>query len=282
MPRGPRPLLLILIAGAAAGCDPVASNQYQGEVLATLQGVVRSQVQPPIPLEVALVWGRPDGNGIKFIAEKVPITGTFPAQFTIQLHHPPPREAGWQFPGGRINVGFIAALGISDWSQGTLLEAGRNVAAYGLADEVLVHLDRDLGANGVLGLGGVHTPGFHLVGEVTLTAEEAQREAEACRKMFPTAPAEACTPEPTSDGKFRFVREMQEGLAHRIELKLTFPDFTVLSGGEGEPGPPCVDCGDLIGPGTAPPPGGGSPDGGAGGDSDGGGAFSGGGSNPGS
>jgi hypothetical protein len=283
MHRARSGLFLLISLGGAAACDPVASDKYQGEVLATLHGVVTSRTQVPavVPLEVGLVWGRPDGRGIKFIAEKVPITGSFPAQFTVQLHHPPPAQAGWPLAGGaRINMAFIAALSANDWTAGTLLEAGQNIASYGVAGEVLVHLDRDLPAGpnqGVLGLGGVRTAGFHLVGEVDVTAEEAQREAESCRKMFPAAPAAACTPEPGLDGKFRVVREQPEGLGHQIKLALTFPDFIVLSGGDDEePGPPCVDCGDLIGPGGAPPAGTG-PDGGASSGSDGGGAFSGGG-----
>ena len=255
MPRQRRRVIPVLMAIALAGCDSAASNNYEGEVLATLRGVVVSGAPqpPPLPMEVALVWGRPAGTGIKFIAEKVPITGTFPAEFTVQLHHPPPQQAGWQFPGGRINIAFIAALEKSDWAQGTLLEKGRTVAAYGMADEVLVHLDRDLPAGqGVLGLGGVRSAGFHLIERALLTAEEARQEADRCRQAFPAAPAEACQPEPAAEGGFEVMREAKDGLAHRINLGLEFPDFTVISGGEDEPGPPCPDCGDLTpsGPGS--------------------------------
>jgi hypothetical protein len=276
--HGRRRQMLLVVGLCAGGCgDPVASNSYQGEVLATLHGLVKGNGGTvSIPMEVALVWGRPDGNGIKFIAEKVPITGSFPAEFTLSLHHPPPARAGWQFPGGRINLGFIAALRKDDWSQGTQLEKGRNVLAYGLTDEVLVHLERDLPAGqGLLGLGGVHTAGFHLVGTVALTADEARREAEACRKQFPAAPAEACEPELAPGGGFQAMREVKDGLAHRMELELMFPDFVVLSGGEEQDPPPCPDCGDLVGPGNggAVSPGAGA-DGGATDGPDAGGAFS--------
>ena len=253
-----RQVLLVLMGLAVASCDSVASNRYEGEVLATLNGVVAAGAQAPeVPLEVGLVWGQPDGKAIKLIAEKVPIVGQFPAEFTVQLHHPPPKEAGFQFPGGRINVAFIAALAKNDWQPGTRLTTGKNVTAYAVAGEILVHLDRDLPpGQGVLGLGGVHTAGFHVIEEVLVSAEEAQREAAACRAQFPSAPAEACAPEPAEGGEFRLIREAKDGLAHRIRLALTFPDFTVLSGGDDEPGPPCDDCGDLTGSNT--------PDGGAG------------------
>jgi hypothetical protein len=237
---------LVLAGIAAAGCDAVASNRYQGDVLATLQGMVVSDGQPtPIPLEVALVWGRPEGQGIKFIAEKVPITGSFPAEFTLQLHHPPPKQAGWPVTGGRMNLAFIAALARDEWTQGTKLEKGRNVLAYALADEILVHLDRDLD-QGIPGLGGVRTAGFHLIEIATVSADEARREAEACRQLYPRAPADACEPEPGLDGKFQVVRAVNDGLARRMKLELTFPDYTVVSGGDDDE-PPCDDCGDLVG-----------------------------------
>jgi hypothetical protein len=267
-----RQVWLVLMGLAGASCDSVASNRYEGDVLATLQGVVSAGAQPPgVPLEVGLVWGQPDGKAIKLIAEKVPLTGQFPAEFTVQLHHPPPQEAGFQFPGGRINLAFIAALAKNDWKPGTRLTTGRNVTAYAVADEILVHLDRDMPpGQGVLGLGGVHTAGFHLIEQVLVGADEARREAEACHKQFPLAPAEACAAEPAEGGQFRVTREAKEGLGHRIRLALTFPDFTVLSGGDDDPGPPCDDCGDLINPTT---PDGGTSDGHAGSMGEVGGAF---------
>jgi hypothetical protein len=245
--RGQGLRFVLVIAGtAAAGCDPVDSNRHQGDVLATLQGLVISDGQPiPIPLEAALVWGRPDGQAVKFIAEKVPITGNFPTEFTLQVRHPPPKEAGWQVPGARINLAFIAALARDEWTQATKLEKGRNVLAYALANEILVHLDRDLD-QGILGPGGVRTAGFHLIETATVTADEARREAEACRQAYPRAPAEACEPEPALDGNFHVVRRVTEGLARRMELELSFPDYTVVSGGEDDE-PPCTDCGDLVG-----------------------------------
>jgi hypothetical protein len=268
--------IFLMTCLAAGACDPVASNKYEGEVLATLHGLVTGRVpQVPIPLEVAVVWGQPDGNAIKFVSEKVPITGKFPAEFTIELHRPPPAQAGWQFPGGRINIGFIAALEKSDWAQGTVLEKGRNVAAYGVARETLVHLDRELPAGqGILGLGGIRAAGFHLVGEVTITADEARREAQACRMMYPAAPAEACEPQPAEGGGFQTTREVKDGLAHKIELSLTFPDFEVVSGGEDEPSPPCPDCGGLVGGGGGGATPTATPDAGAGNGPDAGGGFS--------
>ena len=260
-------LFPVVMAIALAGCDPAASNGYEGNVLATLQGVVVGGPQaPPIPLEVALVWGRPDGNGMKFIAEKVPLTGSFPAEFTVPIHHPPPGRAGWQLPSGRLNVAFIAALDKNDWVEGTLLEQGRDVLAYGLAHEMLVHLDRDLPAGqGILGLGGVRTAGFHLIERATVGADEARKQAEACRQTFPTAPPDACEPAPAVGGGFHIMREARDGLSHKISMELEFPDFTVISGGEDDPGPPCPDCGDLTPSGDAgamPVPGGGSNGGG--------------------
>jgi hypothetical protein len=269
--------LLVFTGIAAAGCDPVASKSYQGEVLATLQGLVTPGAEAPsIPLEVALVWGQPDGKSLKLIAEKVPIIGQFPAEFTVQLHHPPPKEAGTEIGGARISTAFIAALAKNDWTQGTLLPASKNVLAYAVANEMLVHLDRDVPAGeGVAGLLGIHTAGFHLIEEVPVGADEAQAAAEACRKVFPSEPPESCAPQPAlTQGQFLVPREVKDGLAHKINLELMFPDFVVVSGGDDEPAPPCAECTDMA---SRPSM---SPDGGAS-DSDGGGMGASGGAHPG-
>ena len=160
------------MAIALAACDSAASNNYEGEVLATLRGVVVSEAlkPPPIPMEVALVWGRPDGTGIEFIAEKVPITGTFPAEFTVgastirrcRRHSlrwkraTGPREPCWRRAAASLPMGWRKRC----W-----------------------YLDRDLPAGqGVLGLGGVRSAGFHLIERALLTSDEARQEADRCRQ----------------------------------------------------------------------------------------------------
>lgn len=246
--------LIAIGACVAASCDPVASNKYEGEVLATIHGLVvndQSAGQPsPPPLELALIWGSPDGNAFKLIAEKVPVAGKFPAEFTLELHQPPPAEAGVNLGGAHLSQAFLAALETSDWKQGTLLPKGRNVLAYGVANEMLFHLDKDLAATDPLAilLGGIQKAGFHLVEPVALSAEEFQRRAAACRQVAPPDQADACSAH-DADAQPTGLHEVTDGLAHRISLPVSW-EYLVLSGGD-DPEEPSPGSGDLSGSGAS-------------------------------
>lgn len=259
----------------AAGCDPVASDNYEGKVLATLHTLVATatpgsgpgapaEPAPAIPpLELAAVWGRPDGNSVKFVAEKLPIAGMFPAEFTLRLHHPPPVSAMWNVGGVNLGLAFVTALEKSDWKAGTVLELGRGVKSYGESAEIVAYLDRTVAADDPFAVVfGVRQAGFHIVRQVELTADQAASWLVACRKLLPE---DACKPNSqggsggsgsggTSETSTNGLAEVADGLAHVMKVEIS-PYPKILEGG-GEPPastPPTPSTlgGGAIGPGSA-------------------------------
>ena len=234
---------LMLVVGAI-GCDSVASDDYPGEVLATIRGLVVDDAAGPPgaipPLDVALVWGVWEGDaGLQapVLAQKVAIQGTFPADFELTLRHPPPAGAGVRQGGVTINFAFVAAIDRDTWEPGKTIQAGRSVAAYGNADEAVIHLDREVpDESWATLLGGVRTAGFHLVEMVDpsrMSAAEKQQRIDACRKLAPASEAAMCN-DLLEPGAY-YPRLAPGDLQHRIRMEVSW-EPTIL-GGAPDPGP---------------------------------------------
>ncbi|HEY0711737.1 MAG TPA: hypothetical protein VGF45_03630 [Polyangia bacterium] len=240
---------LLGFAWLGGGCDPATNDQYQGKVLASLHGLVSSAPATPSPWgpvpesEVVLVWGQADGKAMKFVAEKVPVTGTFPAAFKLDLHHPPPAAVGFEFGQNRISTAILVALEKSDWKQGTVLEKGRSIEVLGMAKERLVYLEKTVSADdpAAIVLGGIHTAGFHLFAPVKITVAEAQRRRAACAILMPQKP-DTCVSR-DDDGDLQSIGGLPGGLDHVIQLPVaTDPGARMILVGGDEPPDPCLDC----------------------------------------
>jgi hypothetical protein len=83
--------LLVVTTSLALGlgCDAQPDGDYKGEPLATLTGTISVVGEVPSGLEMALVWVV---EGARYTWSTVPVSGTFPALFTIELFTPPPEE----------------------------------------------------------------------------------------------------------------------------------------------------------------------------------------------
>src|SRR5712671_3789157 len=127
-------LVTMLLAAVGCGSGP----DDGGAVLATVHGELTATPagEPTAangrPIEVALVWGTATGAGQKLVAEKVSVTGMFPAAFALELHQAPPASLGIPLAGAKVSVAFIAALEKSDWQQGTLLDKGKTIEVFGM------------------------------------------------------------------------------------------------------------------------------------------------------
>jgi hypothetical protein len=228
-----RSVLMAVIA--AAGCDSVSHEGYQGEVLARIQGAVTvpANYVPP-PTEAVLLWTEMTGPAGKEsfaeIAEKVPVKGTFPAEFQLDVHQPPPASAGILHEGARINLALITA-----WEIG-VLKPGQSTndiqkSPLGYAGESLVHLDRDVPDTHPFKTWlGVNTKGFHLVKRVSkaLTPSEIQAQNDACAKLFGNP--QSCGPGPAipgggpADTEFPVYAELPGDLASaRVTIELRDP-----------------------------------------------------------
>ena len=224
----------LLCGLAATGCDPMSHEKYRGEVLASIHGLaaVKDPGFEPPPTEVVLLWAQDDRAEFNMVAERVPVTGKFPAEFKMDLHQPPPAAAGFTSRGARLNLAVIGAF-----KQGVLktgdslidLDAANPAAPFeawlGLANELVIHLDKDVPDDHPISImtGGINKKGFHLVHEVPTPLAERERRAAACKQVFTLSP-EDCEPDPKSDKDVAAVPGGFEGHRIRIEVgKAIFP-----------------------------------------------------------
>jgi hypothetical protein len=112
-------LLSLLLAAA---CGTPVDPTYAGEPLVTLRGQASlSQVdRPDGPVRLTLAWypgvvddsAPPPSAPASILTEDVPFQATFPADFSLPLHQPPPRRALVAVGGqvrGRAAMGFLLA-----------------------------------------------------------------------------------------------------------------------------------------------------------------------------
>lgn len=160
-----------------AGCDSQVDPDYRGEPLATLHGSVVAASQAPASGDAVIVWQNPSGSPDLSIGVSVPVSGSFPASFTMPIYTPPPAEAVIYVPeetgDDRVAVGIIAML-----KTGTDLADLQNAdddALLGLCeDHVVVHIENELQAGSYWEtiLGGRPAPGYHLMEVVRKTPAE--------------------------------------------------------------------------------------------------------------
>lgn len=117
----PMSLLRTFALGAllVAGCDPQADDEYKGEALASLQGTIAVADEQPSPGDVstAVLWHDFAESDSAIVTEPVPVEGSFPAEFSLNLYEPPPDtvfievEGPDDGPTGKfIAVGYVAVL----------------------------------------------------------------------------------------------------------------------------------------------------------------------------
>jgi len=166
-----------------AACDAQADAAYRGEPLFSLRGTVSNDLpEAPEEMEVSLVWLVTAGDDYA-VTEGVPVTGDFPAKFSLDVLSPPTEDSlndytyGGMYPEeAKVGVAFITVLdpelGMQDDSM------------LGIAEQhVLVYVDRDVvpGSWSEEFLGGALSAGFHLMAVDPWTEEE---EA-ACLELNP-------------------------------------------------------------------------------------------------
>jgi hypothetical protein len=174
-----RRILAILLLTA---CDPAITTGYMGEPIGELHGEITSEFpDAPGPAEVILAWvnwhsapGTVVGTRAQLLAS------TFPAGFTITLHHPPPELALNTLPEGRYagsdepHVGFAWIMVIREGAaapdQNVIahadIKALRPGSVLGWAeDHIFAYIDRDTpgGSWAEEILSGPAPAGFHLM-----------------------------------------------------------------------------------------------------------------------
>jgi hypothetical protein len=150
----------------AAACGTPVDTTYAGEPLVTLQGQasLSAEDRPDGPVRLTLAWypgivddSAPAPSGpASILTEDVPFQATFPADFALPLHQPPPENARVAVGGlirGRAATGFLLAyrdvsgnrrLDTLPANGGTLLRDRVVGSSWGGADSyVVLYLEED-------------------------------------------------------------------------------------------------------------------------------------------
>lgn len=170
----------IALCLCVAACGSQADGDFQGEVLATLGGSLRSVRASPLPdPEVAVVWTQRSKMGGLVGAEKVSASGLFP-QFTIEIFNPPPADILEELDGDLLAAAYVVVGSVdTDYTSYT---GWRGVDL----DRMLVYLPQPTTPGSTLE-GFLHGPqdaGFHIYAVHHLTPEEYQARLD-CVNAIP-------------------------------------------------------------------------------------------------
>lgn len=83
------------LAGTLLACSSQVESDYKGEPIATLSGVVAasSSLEDVPEVEAAIVWNTLSEDGPIWVGERIEVTGSFPANFKLNLYAAPPADA---------------------------------------------------------------------------------------------------------------------------------------------------------------------------------------------
>lgn len=160
-------ILGAVAAAALAACDGQAGPDYPGEPLATIRGTVLANVAVRSgPLDVILFWIPFEDDVDEPVAQRVAVSGEFPAAFKLDLFEPPPPE-GYIFPGD-------PEIGFPGFAQAIIIAVPQGLqqdeepvpgTVFGMSDLYQVlYLDGDIAEGSPLEpwWGGPFTKGYHV------------------------------------------------------------------------------------------------------------------------
>lgn len=189
------------------GCAGQADTSYRGEPLARLHGRVEAastQSEEPPPLAAALIWSQiaPNADAKVAIARprlgtSVPVSGGFPASFTLDVYEPPPDGALFScFPDAPQTPGRMGTASVRAIRRGSSPSSGTPFDYFGeVRDFLLVYADADLPAESACP-GGPLSKGYHLFHRIEVEAPPCNTPPDnpACRGPWPFAEAPLSTP----------------------------------------------------------------------------------------
>lgn len=137
---------VVLLASGLAACDGVRDSDYEGEVLATLQGTIATSDEPsdlPEDIGIAVLWEVMNYvPGLRF-ADFTEVTGEFPSRFRLDLHQPPDDGLLVEFPDGNaVTLGRLY-LTTPDSLDPILGENGYGYGYWACNPETIIAFVRD-------------------------------------------------------------------------------------------------------------------------------------------
>jgi hypothetical protein len=140
--------LVLLSSFSALGCSAQADPHYRGEPVVSVHGTVTTEGAPPSSnIDAAIVWMKTYKTHsapyftAKFATERASVSGTFPANFTLDVFTPPPAEAMVDMNGPTgVWIGAVAAV-----AAGTKSEAVQPSDVVGVdVNHTVFYFDHDL------------------------------------------------------------------------------------------------------------------------------------------
>lgn len=221
-------LLSCLLPCVMFACSAQKGQDYAGESLAAVRGNVNTASAPaPAHAKVIMVWNNFAKNGDTSASIAVTATGTFPANFTMDIVSVPPVEQRNDFTRGgtlpdetRVGVAAIYAV------DPAVTAVDDETQVLGLVEDyVVVYAEHDVspGTFAATFLGGTLSAGFHLM-KVDHVAKGSATE-EACYASAPAGLTERqqyamCHPV----DKFDKLHEAEQGFSTEVTLKLAPED----------------------------------------------------------
>jgi len=96
--------LLLALAIALAGCEPLYDADWPGEPLLEVEGTAEAGDEPVDAARAAMLWLSASPYGLALEADDVPIETEFPARWMVSVHAIPDDA---QFPGRWEDVPFL-------------------------------------------------------------------------------------------------------------------------------------------------------------------------------
>lgn len=169
--------VVLFVAAALGGCGSQTDTAYRGEPLAIVSGTVATGTESaPTQVSAGIAWAQPQFltgssgsqtvSDVGYLGETTPVSGAFPAGFTLDVFSPPPANSAIKCVNSNANfyAGFLVALSGAP-STGSAIDPSTVV---GSAQEfLLVYLDTDEPAGWScidnMGFTFQTTKGYHLM-----------------------------------------------------------------------------------------------------------------------
>ena len=220
-------LALISIALTGA-CAAQADSDYEGDLLASLEGQVTTSRSTSTPdAEAMAIWIPNDDRTTLATVDRVDIEGSFPSAFRLDMTQPPPDGATRDGDGG-VAIGYL-----------TVVAAGTTQDDFGGDDDprdLILGVDE---RHMILWVGteaagaafddaygtGVTTPGYHVLDVLGLPPEE-DAQVRACQEAaVDDAAFEACLAAERALYEQRYPGVSWDGDLHFDKLRVSADDL---------------------------------------------------------
>ena len=123
---------VVLLTSGLAACDGLRESDYEGEVVASMEGTVTTSGNFELPddLNIPVIWDVMAQIPGRRFAEFPEVTGDFPAHFRLDFHQPPDEDQLLEFPDG--NAVMLGRLSLTSLGPDDFVLEDDGSAVWGL------------------------------------------------------------------------------------------------------------------------------------------------------